>query len=260
MGKYFEFGKDLGLMTEVVRRGLSVGIGHWEFWEPLSRPQPGLWRAMHDFFEIPPDEYFTWCESWKSEKSRSHHHRAPDIDTLDRVVRFGRENGFTKQKWQHLINSASVFAALDDYLRLAPPFSVEVEVDYSHVPPYEGGYTPDYPLRRSKGAGRLEMSIHDLLDDSDVDENEHRIRTHGWRFADQQELYAFGQTTKRLVRPWAVMGVEALFGLGSRTRGNGYYQFPGLWMLRNNEELDPYGCASVVSKFHNGLRALIVKE
>ena len=260
MSKHIEFGKDLGLMAEVVRRGLSVGIGQWEFWEPLSKPQPGLWLAMQDFFNIPPHEYFAWCESWKSEKYRGHHHRAPDIDTLDVVVRFGRENGFTKQKWQHLINGASIFAALVDYLRLGPPFSVEVDVDYSRVPPYIGGYTPQYPLRRSNGTKRLNMSIYVLLDDSDIDENECRIRTHGWRFADQQELYAFGQTTKRQIRPWAMMGVEALFGLGSRTCGNGYYQFPRLWMLRNNEELDSHGCTSVVSKFHNGLRALIVKE
>jgi len=49
-------------MAEVARRGLSVGIGQWQFWEPLSKPQPGLWRAMTEFFDIPPNEYFDWCE------------------------------------------------------------------------------------------------------------------------------------------------------------------------------------------------------
>ncbi|OGG53214.1 hypothetical protein A2851_02795 [Candidatus Kaiserbacteria bacterium RIFCSPHIGHO2_01_FULL_53_29] len=258
--KHVEFGKDLGLMAEVVRRGLSVGIGQWEFWEPLSKPQPGLWHAMIDFFGIPPHEYFDWCESWKSEKRQNHHHRAPDIDTLDAVVRYGRENGFTKENWQHLIMSASVFEALVDYLRLAPPFSVEVEVDYSHLPPYQGGYTPQYPLRRSHGVARLDMSIYVLADDRKIDANESRIRERGWRFADQQELYAFGQTTKQQVRPWAVMGVEPLYGPGSRTSDFGHYHFPRLWMLRGNDALDHYGCTSVASQSHNGLRTLIVKE
>ena len=188
-----------------------------------------------------------------------HHHQAPAIDTLDAVVRFGRENGFEKRRWQHLTNSASVFSALVDYLRLAPPFSVEVEVDYSLLPPYRGGYTPQYPLRRSRGTEWLAMSIHVLANDRTIDENNHCIEERGWRFADQQELYAFGQATKGQARPWAMMGVEPVFGLGSRTCGNGYYHFPRLRMVGNNDELEPHGCASVVSQFHNGQRALIVK-
>ena len=62
MSKHIKFGTDLGLIAEVARRGLSVGIGQWQFWEPLSKPQPGLWRAMTEFFDIPPNEYFDWCE------------------------------------------------------------------------------------------------------------------------------------------------------------------------------------------------------
>jgi len=258
--KHVHFGKDIGLMAEVVRRGLSVGIGNWEFWQPLSKSQPGLWKVMHDFFGVPPEQYFRWCESWKSERSKTHRLDGPDLDTLDAVVRFGRENVFGKKEWEHLTGSASVFAALVDYLRLAPPFAIPVTVDYSHIPPYMDDYTPDYPLRRSSGSACVHMSIHMLSDDKDIATHRSRIEERGWRFADQQEVYAFGQATRRCVRPWAIMGHEPLYALGSCRLGNGYYHFPRLWMLRGNSKLDPHGCAAVVSQFRNNMRAVIVNE
>src|SRR3989338_6306102 len=255
--KHIEFGKDIGLMAQVVARGLSLGIGHWELWEALSKHRPGLWSEVLQFIEQEASASF---EPWPRKRSQQQLCREPDIETLDKAVRQGREYGFGKREWTLLAESPQIFRALVNYLMLAPPFSVELEVCYDQLPPYVGGYTPGYQAPKKNGFHMCEMSIYQATDEEGLSEVEACISQKGWRFGDQHEVYDFGQFTKRHIRPWALMGTNAVYAPGSISESQGYRHFPRLWMLRGNDELDPNGCVEAGGRLRADFRILIVKK
>jgi hypothetical protein len=262
MGKHIEFGKDLGLIAEVVRRGLSIGIGHWEFWEALSKPQPGLWSEMLQFEKYATPEYIGQRGTWPRSVPKTHH-RAPDVDTLDQVVRQGRQHSFEKTEWQRLAEDGEFFSAMVEYLRLAPPFSTVIEVDYDHIPPYRDGYTPcGFPKTAKSGVLQREMSIYVPGERVSVLAIDTMLRQNDWGFADQNELYAFGQATKKNVRPWALVGVKPILGLGTcgDDRAGGYMSFPKLWTMRGEYNLDLGACSVQEAGISDGDHLLVVKN
>lgn len=259
MSRHIEFGKDLGLITEVVRRGLSVGIGSWEFWEWLSKPQPGLWAEMLQFLKFATPEYIGQKASWPK-GALKRHCREPDLDTLDNVVREGRNNGFEKREWQRLVEDIDFFRTLVEYLHLAPPFSKTVEVDYDHIPPYVNGFDPGFPRTVKKGRAQCEMSIYVPAEQTSFLDTESLIHQQGWRFADQHELYAFGQGTKKHIRPWALIDKAPIYGPGSRRQGGDLYTFPRLWTFRGNYKLSHFGSCPNLGKGLEDDNLLIVKN
>lgn len=267
MAKHVEFGKDLGLMAEVVRRGLSVGIGHWEFWEAFSgRPQPALWAAMHQFLNIPTEMYWRQRKSWPK-GSTEHHLHVPEIDAIDSAVREGRKNNFGKKEWQLLAENGLLFEALVEYLCLAPPFSTVVEVDYDQLPLYQDGYTPlgFFPDTEKKGVLQREMSIYVPRQRMEISRVEDLLYRNNWNFADQNELYAFGRRTKQHVRPWALIDEPPIYGLATQSDSQaGGITFPRLWTIHRNHKLDlgayawSEGGRSIMVGDHDHL--LIVKD
>ena len=268
MSKHIEFGKDVGLMAEAVRRGLSVGIGHWEFWEWLSRPQPGLWSEMRQFIRFATPEYVGQWTEWQKDTSEvifrlsdRLHHRPPDIDTLDAVVRQSRENDFGAQKWQRLVESSELFRAMLAYLRVEAPYSTFVEVDYDNPPPYKGDFNPGFPSIGERGRQRREMGLYITTSSTNIIGLSVVLKDRGWRFGDQHELYAFGQATKQQVRPWALFDHLALYALASRKSDAEFCSFARLWAISGNSELDHYGGTSSNHGEHldEGRHLLVVK-
>ena len=159
MSKHVEFGKDLSLMTQVARVGSSVDIDA-QFWDALSKRQPGLWNVIREFFNTPTSEYWKLLPLWRKEPA-FRLRREPGFETIEQAVRNGREFGFGKPDWQLLAENPKLFKALVDYLNLAPPFTVEVEVDYDSKPKFIGSYGP--PFFYSSGRSGLacrQMSIY----------------------------------------------------------------------------------------------------
>lgn len=269
MSKYIEFGKDVGLMAEAVRRGLSVGIGHWEFWEWLSRPQPGLWSEMRQFMRFATPEYVGQWTEWQKDTSEvifrlsdKLHHRPPDIDTLDAVVRQSRENDFGAKEWQRLVESSELFRTLVAYLRIEAPFSIQVEVNYDDLPPYRHGFNPGFlSVDKSGRYRRREAGLYITTQDTDINNLSLYLNDRGWRFGDQHELYSFGQATKQQVRPWSIFGDVSIYALASRKSDrDGWCQFPRLWTLCGNDELDHSGsCVDQGKSLHAGNHLLVVK-
>ncbi len=217
MGKHVDFGKDLNVMAEVVRRGLSIGIGHYQLWDALSKPGSGLWQAVLQYYAEATPQHIVDSVSWKT--AARQHCCAPDLDTLDAVVREGRQHGFGKVEWQRLVESASFFMALFDYLKVAPPFHVDVVVDYRLVPvlaPVPLVVKEELLKLVDPVARSLPMAIyeveHERIACSDIGR---MFGTLGHRFANFRELAAFGRWTTQSVRPWAMFGNRSVMAPGS---------------------------------------------
>lgn len=260
--KFVEFGKDLALMAQVMQRGCSVGIGKWEFWCPLNTSKT-LMAAAASFLDRASPERIAQLAVERApwvvyEPQPPHIVPEPDVQTLADVVHKARWFNIGKREWQSLAENIELFKSLHEYLRLAPPFSIDVEVDYDADPPYKDGLMPLFAKSTRKGVSTRSMSIYPVrFDTQDLYAVEAYVRERGWSFANQNELYAFGQRTKESIRPWQLIGDVPIFGPGTRKEKDGYISFPRLWMLRGNECLDLGGCC-VPSRGADGFRRIVI--
>ena len=235
--KRVEFGKDLGLMLQVVKSGLCVSIGYWEFWGPFSRQhQLGLWTEALHFLKERGNLIDPWLKS-----TSLRHIGEPNLDTLDKVVREGRRHRFEKPEWTLLAEDPGIFEGLVDYLAVIAPFTVDVEVDYDREPPYSTGnggaelFGP--PSRSGKQRHLMSIYVHSGGDSVKLPDLDARLKEEGWRFAEQHELYAFGQATRQKIRPWALHrsnNIEA-FGNIVDTSAPDFIRHPKLWRERGAE-------------------------
>lgn len=247
MSRSVVFGKDLGLMAQVMLTGLSVGVGKHQLWEPLSEDKPGLWDEVRKFLATPS---LMEIRGWRSPEAASKDHCVePEVRCLDQAVRNGRTHKIGKREWTMLAENSALFRALVDYLVLSPPFSVKVPVDYLSSPVYRSGSGEFFPSITERGwtVRELEMCIHTHHHTSAVPIGvvEKEVEEQGWRFADQSELHAFGLHTQHNARPWALCSKVDVSGLGTLgTQEYKWQYWPIICANRTLHELEAGGTAT----------------
>jgi hypothetical protein len=265
MAKHVEFGKDLGLIAQLVQRGCAAGIGHYEFWGPLNSSKTLMMEVMSFLDNATPESVAQMAierAPWLRRSAMSEPAREPDVQTLADVIRNARAFDIGKKQWQSLAENIELFRAMVEYLQFAPPFSVMVEVEYGTPPPYKHSHNPCFAATSRTGREQHEMSIYDVPSrGGTLAEVEMYVLGRGWRFADQNELYWFGQRTKKGIRPWALIGDVPIYGPGTMHSNDPVcYSFPRLWMLRGNEELDLSACVKLGQCSTGCGKILVVKD
>lgn len=263
MGKHVEFGKDLAVMNELVRSGLRIGVGDAEFWAPLSKPQPALWSFVRLFIKSrsPMQLREPW---WPRAGAGDRRLDIPTLDTIDQVVRQGRQEDFGDREWKSLLESRELFRGLVAHLHLSAPYGDLIEVDYDSEPGWDGkpfefdiDSAVDLHGRRTVLVSTYAPAGECALETEDL-----RLRLKGWRFANAHELYAFGVDTRSNVRPWA-MNDGPIYGPGTRVKNEQaqMWQFPRLWFHNRDGRLQLFGSAPIREFVANGRdRYLIVQE
>lgn len=220
MSKDGLFGKEFGLIQEVLETGRKIGAG-WTFWEALTSPllcrelsafvnetDPEAVRKEHGWLE----EFFPTGEDCRPEAFYS-------FSTLCSAVATAAQNGVGKAEWAKLAHSVVLFRAAIRYVHTSHPYGVTFPVPYNAEPRFHDAVSPDKEMLKSArmGIGGVRAALFPVTNSYSAlrDIENCMMKPYGYQPADAYELAAFARVTLHSARPWSIVNTNKVIATGT---------------------------------------------
>lgn len=204
------FGKEFGLIREVLETGRKIGAG-WPFWEALEHSL--LCRELAGFIEETDVEELIKKHGYLEEFFPTECDDRPEafysFKTLCVAVATAAQNGIGKAEWAKLAHSAVLFRAVVRYMYTVHPYNVTFPVPYNTEPLFHELARPEKEMLKaaSAGIGGVKAALFPVTSSySGLRDLENcMMKPYGYLPADAYELAAFARVTLHQTRPWSVL-------------------------------------------------------
>ncbi len=219
MSKNGLFGKEIGLIEQVIDTGRRIGAG-WGFWESLGSPL--LCQELGDFLRDTDLEELVkqhgYLEGMFDEQD-SRPEAFYNFSTLCHVVAVAAQNGIGKEEWAKLAHSAVLFRAALRFLHVSHPYGIEFPVPYNSKLLFHPFIRPEEEMLKPArhGIGMVKAAIFPVTAAyAGLRDMESCVmKPYGYQPADAYELSAFARVTLHHARPWAIVGTNHLIATGT---------------------------------------------